>query len=122
MIDEDEFGAAFGRHDEAGLFQGAEIFRGGQAFRDTRFFDKSDFAVRLLEDQIDQFLAEDGFGQGAFRLLQSVGEQIANGVDFLGGAVSGRLDGFEQVEEPAFPSAAFRDRAQAAGSNALCAR
>ena len=114
MVDEDELGPLFCRHDKAGFFQRAQIFRRGQPLGDAGFFNETDLAIGLLEDQLDQFLAEDCFRQGAFRLLDSFGEQIANGVDFLGGAVSGGLDRFEHVEQPFFPFAAFRDRTKAA--------
>jgi len=114
MVDEDQLGASLGRHNKTGLFQFAQIFRGGQPFSDACFLDKADLAVGLLEDQIDQFLAEHYFGQGTLRCVESFGEQIANGVDFFGSAVRRRFNRFEHIHEPGFPFASFRYGAQAA--------
>ena len=59
MIDEDELRASLGRRNQAGLLHLAQVFGRSQSLGDTGLLDEADFAVGLLEGQLDQFLAKD---------------------------------------------------------------
>jgi hypothetical protein len=59
MIDEDELCAFLDWDYKAGFLQRAQIFCRGQPLRNAGFLDKTNFAVRLFEDQLNQFFAED---------------------------------------------------------------
>ena len=89
VIDEDQLGASLYRGNETGFLQLAQILRGSEAFRDPGPLDEPNLAIRLLENQLDEFLAEDQPGQDGFRFRDGVGEEALNGVDLLGGAVRG---------------------------------
>jgi len=67
MIDEGQLGALLDRAHETGLLQIAQIFCRGQPFGDAGSLDKTNLAIRLLEDELDRIVR--AFKAGAMVLL-----------------------------------------------------